>query len=65
MSLENKAEALLEAATNLINAITDLVKGKQDAGAGKPVSADPGTKTKAETINYEDPIELYLQGPVL
>ena len=24
-----------------------------------------GTKTKAETINYEDPIELYLHGPVL
>ena len=24
-----------------------------------------GAKTKAETINYEDPIELYLQGPVL
>jgi altronate dehydratase large subunit len=24
-----------------------------------------GAKTKAETINYDDPIELYLQGPVL
>ena len=24
-----------------------------------------GAKTRAETINYEDPIELYLQGPVL
>jgi altronate dehydratase len=24
-----------------------------------------GVKTKAETIKYEDPIELYLQGPSL
>lgn len=24
-----------------------------------------GAKTKAETINFDDPIELYLHGPVL
>ena len=24
-----------------------------------------GTKTKAETLNYQDPLELYFQGPCL
>lgn len=46
MTIEKKAEALLEAATNLINAVTDMVKGQAPTTAAAP---SPDNKTKADT----------------
>jgi len=50
MTIEKKAEALLEAATNLINAVTDMVKGQAPTtAAAPPPEKDKATKTKVET----------------
>jgi hypothetical protein len=51
MSIEKKAEALLEATTNLINAVTDMVKGqeKPTTTAAAPPEKDKAGKTKAAT----------------
>jgi len=45
MNIEKKAEALLEAATNLINAVTEMVKGQTPATTA--AAAPPATEKKA------------------